>query len=105
MLNALLDFAHRIQVLVHFRVVGAAERRRERTGFLEHRIENASLLLDAGAALLGAAAVAKEALEDHTRVDLGHVGQRLAAPRDGVDEEAVAGIARSLRRRIERHLY
>ena len=103
-LNALLHFAHRIQVLAHLRRVGAAERRRERTGFLEHRVEQAALLLDAGAPLLGAAAVAEEALEDDARVELGHVGRRLAAPRDGVDVEAVAGIARPLRRRVERHL-
>ena len=77
---------------------------RERTCFLEHRVEEAALLPDAGAPLLGAAAVAEQALEDDARVNLGHVGRRLAAPRDGVDVEAVAGIARSLRRRVERHL-
>ena len=103
-LNALLDFADRIQVLAQLGGVRAAERRGQRTCFLQHRIEDAALLPDAGAPLLGAAAVAEEALEDHARVDLGHVGRGLAAPRDGVHVEAVAGIARPLRRRVERHL-
>ena len=40
--------------------------------------------------LLGTAAVAEEALEDDARVELWHVGRRLAAPRDGIDVEAVA---------------
>src|SRR4029077_1084529 len=69
-LNALLDFANRIQVLTQLGRVRAAQRRGQRTCFLEHRIQQAALFPDAGAPLLGAAAVAEEALEDHARVGL-----------------------------------
>src|SRR5688572_33276581 len=72
--------------------------------FLEHRVEDAALLPDERAAFVSAAAVAEQPLEDHARVEHGHVGRRLAAPRDGIHVEAVAGVARALRRRIERDL-
>ena len=49
-----------------------------------------------------AAAVAEQALEHDARVDLGEIRRRLVAPRHGVHVEAVARVARALRRRCRR---
>ncbi len=98
-LDALFDFADRIQVLAELGRCRRSERSRQRPRLLPSPNRGCCpVLADAGEPLVGGAAVAEEAFENYARMILGHVGRGLVAPGDGVDVEAVARIAGALRR-------
>ena len=95
-LNALLDFAHRIHVFVQLRVISVSQRFRQRIHFLGDRIENAPGVLHASQALSRASTVAEQALEDDARMCFRRIRCRGITPRNGVDVEAVTRIAGTL---------
>src|SRR4030095_6952025 len=98
----LLDLAHRVEILAQLGAVSLAETARHATRLFADGIENAALGLAPGRTRFGAAAVAKQPLEQNPRMRLGVVGRRLVAPGHGVDVEAVARIAGPLRREVDR---
>ncbi len=96
-LDAILQLAHRFQVLVELAHIGGAELALERLGILQRRIEDAlaiALALGGGLGILAGLAPSKEPLEDQLRVDLFGVGRRFAAPGDvrGIST-AIAAVA------------
>ena len=70
-LDPALDFAHGIEVLAHLQAIAGAELRLQPGHVLHHPVEDAGVLLELGAPLGGAPAVAEQPLEDHTRIGLG----------------------------------
>ena len=96
-LDAPLDLAHGIEILVELGAVAAADRRREPRGLGTDGVQ------DAAAERVRASRSALEPPSPNSRSNttrgcvLGQVRRRLVAPRDGVDVETVAGIARALR--------
>ena len=82
-LDAPLDAADGLEVLVELPAVVGGEARLEMADLPLHRVEDAPLLLDAAATRLGArvAHVAEQALEDDARVGLARHRRRAVGPR------------------------
>ena len=104
-LNALFDLTNRFQVFVDLGPVARAQRGVEAAHFLHHRIENAAIPFQPRKPLSRAAAIAEEAFENQARMRLGRIRRGGIVPRDGVVIEAIAGVTRALRGRIEVHFH
>ena len=85
---------------------GRRRRRSRPSGAASSRTESRMLVVfaDPREPLGAAAAVAEQPLEHEPRMVLGEVRRRLVAPRHRVHVEAVAGVARALRRGVDREL-
>ena len=100
LLDAPLDVANRVEVLDQLGAIARAERALQRRRLLDHRVEDALVLLDASAPRLRirAAAVAEQPLEHRARVVLRRQRRVRAAPGDrvgvGAGEPDVAGARR-----------
>ena len=96
-LDAPLDLAHRLQVLVELRAVAASEAALQAVDLIQHRVENAALPPQPRRPHLGVGAVdvPEEPVEHHARVGLHRQRRRRAAPREpvlvGAAETDVAG--------------
>src|SRR5438876_10189031 len=101
-LNALFDLANRIEVLVELRAVASPEGLGEKVHFLRDRIEDAAGVLHARQPLLRTAAVAEQPFEDDSRMRFRWIRRGFIPPGNGIHVEAVAGIARTLGRKIDR---
>ena len=89
-LDAALDVAHALEVLVDLEAVGGPDLVLEVGDLPGHRVENRAVARHAGAADggVGAAAVAEHLLEHHAGVVLHRQRRRPAAPADGVGVDA-----------------
>ena len=105
-LDTPLDLAHVLEVVVEPPLVRRAHDTLQRTGLLDDGIENAAVLVQAPAAILGRPGTAEQPLERDARIDLHRQRRGLARPRDRVHvRAAVAGhaaadIAREILRRV-----
>ena len=98
LLDPPLHVAQRRQVVVHLRAVCGAERPLELPHTIEHRVENAPVLAEAGRAhaSVGAVGRAEQPLEHDARVVFRHQGQRRREPgQRAAVRTAVAHVARS----------
>src|SRR6266850_2141459 len=68
LLDAALDLADRVEILVDPGTVARAEFPLEARHVFRHPIQNAAILLQFGAPFFGAASVAEQPLKDHARI-------------------------------------
>jgi len=83
-LDAAFDFPHGLQILRDARPIGSAQLAFQTADLIADRVQDAALLFDAGQPLFGRGSIAKQAIEDHTRIDLHRQRRGRGAPRDGV---------------------
>ena len=102
--DALLEVAHRVEILAQLVAVGRPQGALEAQRLLGHRVENAAGLPHLGAAVGRGAAIAEQPLEHHAGVGLHLQRSRGVAPGDGVRVEAVARVARDGGRLLEHQL-
>src|SRR5882724_1126589 len=95
--DALLDLAHRVEILVDLAAVGRSQRALQLIGVRKNVVENAlSVPLPLGAAgrILAGLEAREQALERRARIDLRRIGRRRGAPGDAVAVgAAIAGVA------------
>jgi len=94
-LDAPLDLAHGVEVVVQLALVLAGQPALQLRHLVHHRVEDAALLLRPGPphAGVGAAGVAEQPLEHHAWVGLARHRRRLVVPRDVEIRATVAGVA------------
>ena len=94
-LDAALDLAHCVEVVVQLALVLAVQAALQPGDLVHHRVEDAALLLRASPphARVGAAGVAEQPLEHHPRVRLARHRRRLVVPGDVQVRATVAGVA------------
>src|SRR5690349_21924753 len=96
-LNALFDFANRVQILVQFGPVARTQHFVEAAHLFHYGIENAAVALHPRHALRRASAIAEQAFEHHARMSFGGIRRAWIAPGNGVVEETIAGVTGALR--------
>ncbi len=95
-LDAALDLAHVVQILGDAVTIVRAQTALQMADLRGHRVQDAVLALDAGHAIGGVGAVAKQAIENHARVDFHGERRGGRAPRNGVGVGAAeADVARA----------
>ena len=72
-LNALLDFANRLQIFGQLGPIARAQRLVEAAHFLHHRIEDAAVALHPRHALRRASAIAEQAFKHYARMSFGRI--------------------------------